>query len=179
MYERKNGLQPLCALYSPEVGAGRTSSLANGGTPHFGAKSNQLRKSDYRNLQLHPAPEDPPAPSALQPFRDRSCFIEQFDLQTCTMTTPQAPAKQDDANDKPWYAAFPAPTRSVADGTLDTVSAHELRQRLLDGLKSDELLVVDVRRTDFEVRLLSLLRPPSRARHACYSAFGRACSVQS
>ncbi|POY75750.1 hypothetical protein BMF94_1160 [Rhodotorula taiwanensis] len=77
-----------------------------------------------------------------------------FTQPTRTMSTTQALPKQDDANDKPWYAAFPAPLRSVAEGTLATMSAQELRQRLLDGPKEDDLLVVDVRRTDFETAFI-------------------------
>ncbi|GAA5881869.1 hypothetical protein JCM3774_005760 [Rhodotorula dairenensis] len=67
-----------------------------------------------------------------------------------------APANPQDATDKPWYAAFPAPTRSLADDSLPTVSAPELREWMVQrkNLEEKEFLVVDVRRTDFEERFI-------------------------
>ncbi|BGP24633.1 hypothetical protein Rt10032_c03g1256 [Rhodotorula toruloides] len=52
----------------------------------------------------------------------------------------------------PWHAAFPTPSRSLADSSLATISAEELRKKVeeqSDMFKRD-FLVVDVRRTDFE-----------------------------
>lgn len=126
-------------------------------------RSNQSRSSRsayrLRNLQFSRGEgrSRRRAPAATSGFlcRCRMLAVRRaralFTQPTRTMSTTQALPKQDDANDKPWYAAFPAPLRSVAEGTLATMSAQELRQRLLDGPKEDDLLVVDVRRTDFEV----------------------------
>ncbi|GAA5989456.1 hypothetical protein JCM10908_000481 [Rhodotorula pacifica] len=65
-------------------------------------------------------------------------------------TTAVAPEQ----DEKPWHAAYPAPTKSLKDGSLSTASARELRERLQrrqEGAKGEkEFLVVDVRRTDFE-----------------------------
>lgn len=70
---------------------------------------------------------------------------------------PQAPR---DATDKPWHAAFPAPTKSLDDGSLPTVSAPELRDWIArrPSLEEKDFVVVDVRRTDFEVRRPNLSR---------------------
>ncbi|BGP56220.1 hypothetical protein JCM8202_005777 [Rhodotorula sphaerocarpa] len=54
-------------------------------------------------------------------------------------------------DDKPWPAGLPTPTRSLADGSLPTISAQELAAKMRQGAAAQgELLVVDVRRTDFE-----------------------------
>lgn len=67
------------------------------------------------------------------------------------------PAGPKDANEKPWHAAFPTPTRSLDDGSLSTVTARELREWVVrrKNLEEKDFLVVDVRRTDFEVRVHS------------------------
>lgn len=69
-------------------------------------------------------------------------------------------------DDKPWTAGLPTPTRSLADGSLPTISAQELAAKMRQGAAAQgELLVVDVRRTDFEVspeRLVGI--PASRSR---------------
>lgn len=50
--------------------------------------------------------------------------------------------------EKPWHSAFPAPISEP-----ERVSAEELHSLLVDsGTSHNAVLVVDVRRTDFEVK---------------------------
>lgn len=69
---------------------------------------------------------------------------------TAAAPTPAGPKTE---NEKPWHAAFPTPTRSLDDGSLSTVTAQELREWIArrKSLEEKGFLVVDVRRTDFEV----------------------------
>jgi hypothetical protein len=70
---------------------------------------------------------------------------------TAAAPTPAGPKTE---NEKPWHAAFPTPTRSLDDGSLSTVTAQELREWMTRRKSLEEekdYLVVDVRRTDFEV----------------------------
>lgn len=69
-----------------------------------------------------------------------------------------------DAPETPWHAAFHAPTSSLANGTLVALSVDELRDQLSSASASTtstedtSVLVVDVRRTDFEVSAHPLSR---------------------
>ncbi|CEQ39147.1 SPOSA6832_00650, partial [Sporobolomyces salmonicolor] len=64
---------------------------------------------------------------------------------------------QQSPEETPWHAAFPTPTASLSNSTLSSISAPELRELVLaqPELEQREFLVVDVRRTDFEVRFIS------------------------
>ncbi|GAA5824058.1 hypothetical protein JCM11251_001504 [Rhodosporidiobolus azoricus] len=57
-------------------------------------------------------------------------------------------------DEKPWHAAFPSPRASLADQTLSSITAEELRAKFDESEDKDlskrDWLVVDVRRTDFE-----------------------------
>ncbi|BGP40582.1 hypothetical protein JCM10450v2_004585 [Rhodotorula kratochvilovae] len=56
------------------------------------------------------------------------------------------------APEAPWHAAFPAPTATLADNTLAAISIDELKTRLTSSnTAKEDVLVVDVRRTDFEI----------------------------
>lgn len=69
-----------------------------------------------------------------------------------------------DAPETPWHAAFPAPTSSLANGALVALSVDELRDQLSSAPASTtstedtSVLIVDVRRTDFEVSAHPLSR---------------------
>jgi arsenical-resistance protein 2 len=55
--------------------------------------------------------------------------------------------------ESPWYASYPEPQRKAG-----SVSREELLQWLRDGKQSgNDFLLVDLRRTDFEVRLAILI----------------------
>ena len=57
------------------------------------------------------------------------------------------------APEVPWHAAFPAPKASFADGTLASLTTDELHHALTASETTKaSTLIVDVRRTDFEVR---------------------------
>ncbi|BGP16157.1 hypothetical protein JCM10213v2_004152 [Rhodosporidiobolus nylandii] len=58
------------------------------------------------------------------------------------------------SSEAPWHAAFPTPSASIATGTLANISPQELKQKLEyePDLAKRSFVVVDVRRTDFEVR---------------------------
>ncbi|GAA5899190.1 hypothetical protein JCM6882_009279 [Rhodosporidiobolus microsporus] len=60
----------------------------------------------------------------------------------------------DQTEEKPWHAAFPTPAASLADNTLDSITAEDLRAKMdaagADDLSKRDWVVVDVRRTDFE-----------------------------
>ncbi|GAA6053208.1 hypothetical protein JCM3770_000032 [Rhodotorula araucariae] len=54
--------------------------------------------------------------------------------------------------DAPWHAVFPTPKSTLDNATLAAISVDELKARLTSSdFASDDVLVVDVRRTDFEI----------------------------
>jgi len=61
--------------------------------------------------------------------------------------------------EKPWHADFPTPTSSLKDNSLSSITVSELREKVKQqsDLSKRDFLVVDVRRTDFEVRTTHLL----------------------
>ncbi|GAA6015048.1 hypothetical protein JCM11491_001640 [Sporobolomyces phaffii] len=62
------------------------------------------------------------------------------------------PAAAPPSDEKPWHAAFPTPTSSLANGTLASITPAALRDEInrQPRLEERDFLVVDVRRTDFE-----------------------------
>lgn len=69
----------------------------------------------------------------------------------------ESPAADTASDQKPWYAAFPNPISSLENGTLSSINVSQLREQVKAqvDLNQRDFLVVDVRRTDFEVRSCS------------------------
>ncbi|GAA5867272.1 hypothetical protein JCM8547_003143 [Rhodosporidiobolus lusitaniae] len=61
------------------------------------------------------------------------------------MAQPNQPKQE-----QPWHAAFPSPTAQLSDGSLDSITAEELRDLFTGERTEGDFLVVDVRRTDFD-----------------------------
>ena len=74
-----------------------------------------------------------------------------FDMSSMQTSTPAASTV---SKEKPWHAAFPAPLSSLENGTLSSITVSQLQEKVKAqrDLSKRDFLVVDVRRTDFEVR---------------------------
>jgi len=68
---------------------------------------------------------------------------------------PPAASQQQEGEEKSWYSAFPTPKSSLSNGTLSSITVSQLLEKIKQqsDLKKGDYLVVDVRRTDFEVSL--------------------------
>jgi len=72
---------------------------------------------------------------------------------------PPPTATASTGEEKPWHADFPTPTSSLKDNSLSSITVPELREKVKQqsDISKRDFLVVDVRRTDFEVRTTHLL----------------------
>jgi hypothetical protein len=79
-------------------------------------------------------------------------------MSSAQSPSPAAVAAQK-GEEKPWHADFPTPKSSLSNGTLSSISVSQLFEKIKqqNDLKKRDFLVVDVRRTDFEVSLYRLI----------------------